>query len=113
MKLGIRAKLFLISLGLIALSVLVAYVYARAQIERDATLRVRSDLVVRAQLVAARAGEELADEAVLGPEQVEQHPRAAPDGLGQGAERQSGQAVIEDVLVARLQELLAPHRHSR
>jgi two-component system phosphate regulon sensor histidine kinase PhoR len=55
LKLGIRAKLFLISLGLIALSVLVAYAYARAQIERDATLRIRGDLVVRAELVASQA----------------------------------------------------------
>ncbi len=55
MKLGIRAKLFLISLGLIALSVLVAYFYARAEIERDAVQRVRKDLVVRAHLVATRA----------------------------------------------------------
>ncbi len=55
MKLGIRAKLFLISLGLIALSLLVAYVYARAEIERDATVRLREDLVVRTHLVAARA----------------------------------------------------------
>ena len=43
MKLGIRAKLFLISLGLISLSVLVAYVYARPQIERDATMRTIFD----------------------------------------------------------------------
>ncbi len=55
MKLGIRGKLFLISLGLITLSVLVAYIYARAEIERDAKLRIHNDLVVRAHLVASRA----------------------------------------------------------
>lgn len=54
-RLGIRAKLFLIALGLIALSVFVAYAYARAEIERDALTRIRNDLSVRAQLVAARA----------------------------------------------------------
>lgn len=55
LRLGIRAKLFLIALGLIALSVFVAYAYARAEIERDALARIRGDLIVRAQLVAARA----------------------------------------------------------
>jgi two-component system phosphate regulon sensor histidine kinase PhoR len=55
LKLGIRAKLFLIALGLIALSVFVAYAYARAEIEQDAMTRIRSDLIVRAHLVAERA----------------------------------------------------------
>lgn len=55
MRLGIRAKLFLIALGLIALSVFVAYAYARAEIEQDAMTRIRSDLIVRAHLVAERA----------------------------------------------------------
>lgn len=54
-RLGIRAKLFLIAFGLITLSVGIAYVYARAEIERDATERIRADLIVRAHLVAERA----------------------------------------------------------
>lgn len=54
-RLGIRAQLFLVAFGLITLSVAVAYVYARAEIERDATERIRTDLIVRAHLVAERA----------------------------------------------------------
>ncbi|NLE87490.1 MAG: PAS domain-containing protein [Myxococcales bacterium] len=54
-RLGIRAKLFLIALGLITLSVFVAYASARAEIEQDALARIRGDLTVRARLVATRA----------------------------------------------------------
>lgn len=55
MKLGIRAKLFLISLGLVVLSILVAYFTARANIESRAKKQVFDDLAVRARLVAHAA----------------------------------------------------------
>ncbi len=55
LRLRIRSKLFLILLSLIAMSVLVAYFSARAEIERDAKERITEDLVVRAHLVAHAA----------------------------------------------------------
>lgn len=51
-RLRIRAKLFLILVGLITLSVSVTYFSARTGIERDARKRITEDLIVRAQLVA-------------------------------------------------------------
>ena len=56
MKLGIRAKLFLISLGVIVVSVVVAYAYSSDRLERELTDRVRAELIVRAKLVALSAG---------------------------------------------------------
>ncbi len=56
MKLGIRAKLFLISLGVIIVSVVVAYAYSSDRLERELTDRVRAELIVRAKLVALGAG---------------------------------------------------------
>ncbi len=55
MKLGIRAKLFLISLGVIIVSVVVAYAYSSDRLERELTDRVRAELIVRARLVALGA----------------------------------------------------------
>ena len=55
MKLGIRAKLFLISLGVIVVSVVVAYGYSSDRLERELTDRVRAELIVRAKLVALGA----------------------------------------------------------
>jgi two-component system, OmpR family, phosphate regulon sensor histidine kinase PhoR len=55
LKLGIRAKLFLISLGVIFVSALVAYGYASDRLERELTDRVRAELIVRAKLVALGA----------------------------------------------------------
>ena len=55
MKLGIRAKLFLISLGVIVVSVVVAYAYSSDRLERELTDRVRAELIVRAKLVALTA----------------------------------------------------------
>ena len=55
MKLGIRAKLFLISLGVIIVSVIVAYAYSSDRLERELTDRVRAELIVRAKLVALGA----------------------------------------------------------
>jgi two-component system phosphate regulon sensor histidine kinase PhoR len=55
LKLGIRAKLFLTSLGVIAVSVVVAYAYASDRLERELTDRVRAELIVRARLVALGA----------------------------------------------------------
>jgi two-component system phosphate regulon sensor histidine kinase PhoR len=54
-KLGIRSKLFLVSLGLIAASVVVADLYLSTALDRSLTERVRADLLVRAQLVARDA----------------------------------------------------------
>ena len=55
MKFGIRAKLFLISLGVIIVSVVVAYAYSSDRLERELTERVRAELIVRAKLVALGA----------------------------------------------------------
>jgi two-component system, OmpR family, phosphate regulon sensor histidine kinase PhoR len=55
LKLGIRAKLFLISLGVIIVSVVVAYAYSSDRLERELTGRVRAELIVRAKLVALGA----------------------------------------------------------
>ncbi|HET7543715.1 MAG TPA: ATP-binding protein [Polyangiaceae bacterium] len=55
MKFGIRAKLFLISLGVIFVSVVVAYAYSSRRLERELTERVRAELIVRARLVALGA----------------------------------------------------------
>ena len=51
----IRAKLFLISLGVIFVSVVVAYLYSSDRLERELTSRVRAELIVRAKLVALGA----------------------------------------------------------
>ncbi len=55
MNLGIRSKLFLVSLGLIAASVVAAGLYLSTALDRSLTERVRADLLVRAQLVARDA----------------------------------------------------------
>jgi len=55
LKFGIRAKLFLISLGVIVVSVVVAYAYSSDRLERELTERVRAELIVRAKLVALGA----------------------------------------------------------
>ena len=55
MKLGIRAKLFLTSLGVIIVSVVVTYAYSSGRLERELTERVRAELIVRAKLVALGA----------------------------------------------------------
>jgi two-component system, OmpR family, phosphate regulon sensor histidine kinase PhoR len=55
LKFGIRAKLFLISLGVIVVSVVVAYAYSSGRLERELTDRVRAELIVRARLVALGA----------------------------------------------------------
>ncbi len=55
MKLGLRAKLFFISFGLIGLCVAVVYGYARAETVRDARESVQNELLVRLQLVGAQA----------------------------------------------------------
>lgn len=55
-KLRIRGKLFLVTAGLILVSVLVAYFTAKSDIEADTMRRMRGDLLVRAQLVSAAAG---------------------------------------------------------
>jgi two-component system, OmpR family, phosphate regulon sensor histidine kinase PhoR len=55
LKLGIRAKLFLTSLGVIVVSVVVAYGYSSNRLERELTDRIRAELIVRAKLVALGA----------------------------------------------------------
>jgi two-component system phosphate regulon sensor histidine kinase PhoR len=55
-KLDIRAKLFAVSLGLIAVSVIAAELYLRPAIETNLTERIRGDLVARLALVEDAAG---------------------------------------------------------
>jgi two-component system phosphate regulon sensor histidine kinase PhoR len=55
LTLGIRAKLFLISLGLIVVSVVIGYAYSSRELERRMTDEIELDLRVRARLVADRA----------------------------------------------------------
>jgi len=55
LKLGIRAKLFLTSLGVIVVSVVVAYGFSSSRLERELTDRIRAELIVRARLVALGA----------------------------------------------------------
>jgi two-component system, OmpR family, phosphate regulon sensor histidine kinase PhoR len=50
-KLGIRAKLFLVSLGLIAASVLPADAFLSNRLQAELTARLRADLFVRLELV--------------------------------------------------------------
>ena len=54
MKLGIRFKLFLVSLLLIGISVLTAEIYLSNALEHQLTERIRGDLLVRARLIAQR-----------------------------------------------------------
>ncbi len=58
MRLGIRAKLFIISIGLIVSCVVVVYLYLRPQLQGELTARIREDLLVRANLVARRVQSE-------------------------------------------------------
>jgi two-component system phosphate regulon sensor histidine kinase PhoR len=55
-KLGIRSKLFLISLALIGISVVATEAYLSRSLERQLTARARAELVVRARLIAEQAG---------------------------------------------------------
>jgi two-component system, OmpR family, phosphate regulon sensor histidine kinase PhoR len=55
--LGIRAKLFLVSLGMIVACAVASYVYLRTALEDALLESVRTDLSVRARLVAREAGE--------------------------------------------------------
>ena len=55
MRVGARGKLFLVSLGLLAISVATAEIYLLPTVERDLTERIRQDLLVRLQMVAERA----------------------------------------------------------
>jgi len=60
LTIGIRAKLFFISLGLIAICIIVAYSYIRTELEAELLSRARETAVVRAHLLA-RAVESAAD----------------------------------------------------
>jgi two-component system phosphate regulon sensor histidine kinase PhoR len=55
MRLGVRLKLFLVSIGLILVSVFVADAYLTRAMERQVTEDVRADLFVRADLVTREA----------------------------------------------------------
>jgi two-component system phosphate regulon sensor histidine kinase PhoR len=55
MRIGARGKLFLVSLGLLVISVGAAELYLLPTIERDLTERIRQDLLVRLHMVAERA----------------------------------------------------------
>jgi two-component system phosphate regulon sensor histidine kinase PhoR len=54
-RLGIRAKLFLVSLGPIVICILMGYTYLRSTLENALLDDARGDLVVRARLVAHQA----------------------------------------------------------
>ena len=51
MKLGIRSKLFLVSLGLIVVSVAIANAYLTRALDTDMTERIRQELLVRLRLI--------------------------------------------------------------
>src|SRR5450759_4645424 len=55
MRIGARGKLFVVSLGLLVLSVAAAEAYLLPAVEHDLTERIRQDLHVNLQLVAERA----------------------------------------------------------
>lgn len=57
MTLGIRTKLFLVSVGLIVISVAVVYAYMRTKLSRAYAEGLRDELFARAGLVAAEAGD--------------------------------------------------------
>lgn len=78
MRLGVRAKLFLLSLGLIVASVFAGYSYLRGALEASLLESVRADLTVRARLVAR----EIADAPATSPESWQELAR----DLGQRAE---------------------------
>jgi two-component system phosphate regulon sensor histidine kinase PhoR len=57
LKLGVRAKLFLLSLGLIIVPVFASYAYLRGALEEAMLGSVRTDLRVRVRLVAQEVGD--------------------------------------------------------
>ncbi len=61
MKLGIRAKLFLLSFTAIALSIGAAYLFMRSRLDELLTRQVAEELTVRAQLLKKDATEQRAD----------------------------------------------------
>jgi len=58
-KLGVRAKLFFILIGLIAAAVALVDVYLTNALDRQLTDRIRDDLVIRASVVANQAATRL------------------------------------------------------
>jgi two-component system phosphate regulon sensor histidine kinase PhoR len=62
MRIGVRGKLFLVSLGLLSASLGAAELYLLPAVEHDLTKRIEQDLIVRVRLVAERA-ENAADSA--------------------------------------------------
>ena len=67
MALGIRAKLFLVSIAVIGISVVASEAYLSRALEHQLTERIRADLIIRARLIAERvasAGIRLEDELV-------------------------------------------------
>lgn len=81
MKLGIRSKLFVASIGLILASVFVFYAYTRARLEQELTQTIREDLTIRAKLVALHAA---SASVAMTPENAATWDRLA-DELGEGA----------------------------
>ncbi len=74
MRLGIRAKLFLISLGLIALALVIGYGYLDSVLDRSITRRISDDMRVRLELAAR-----LAAQAELAPEHAAAWAEKAAD----------------------------------
>ena len=56
-RLGLRAKLFLISLGAIMLAVAVAHTYLSSALDHMLTDRIEADLYVRAELASREAAD--------------------------------------------------------
>ena len=71
---------------------------------------VAAHRVEQRELVGARPLQQRADQAVLGAEEVEQHPRAGADGLGERPQRHPDQAVLAGVPVGAFEQLRASRR---
>lgn len=87
MQLGLRSKLTLISIGLIALTLLIGYAYLRTELEDALVAGLRDDLEVRARMVASEAAAKGLDAA----------PSEAWDELADGlASRSSARVTLLD-----------------
>lgn len=109
MKLGIRTKLFVVSLIVIALAVVVAYAYARTQVEGALMASMRDDLHVRAQLAALEA-----EKLGAGPDDMAAWDALATS-LGKRAEarvtliREDGKVLGESELAQKAVEAVSNH----
>jgi two-component system, OmpR family, phosphate regulon sensor histidine kinase PhoR len=106
--LKLRLKLFLLALGLIGLSVLIAYGYSSSEAERLAKARIESDLIVRLRLLA----HQLEERELSAFDSTDWDPVA--DALGQAARgrvtiisaggRVLGDSMVKSAELARLDD---------